>query len=170
MKGAYIAILFIYCLFNEIVSISVFTALNGRMVTEKWIGKNWEGNGHGQIKSINPGICLVGVRDTMKNPCQNSNGLCWDLNYIPPEYRYKVLLLQWICLVMEVSDAPTNPQNPDTTRMGKQNSIYVPTGALHSQLIIISNISTNIALRGVINYIAHTPNHLQRHYTVSRHK
>jgi hypothetical protein len=44
MKGAYKeSSNFIYVLFNEIVSTSVIIALNGRMLTEKLIGKNGEG-------------------------------------------------------------------------------------------------------------------------------
>jgi hypothetical protein len=78
-----------------------YTPPNDRVISEWWIGKDLEGSGHDLILRYYPGICLEGLRKTMKTLRQDSQSLSQDLNLGFPDHKAGVVTTWPRCLVMK---------------------------------------------------------------------
>jgi hypothetical protein len=61
-----------------------FTSSNERVMSELWIGKDFDGNGRGLIWSYYAGTCLEGLRGTTKNLSQDSQSPGWSYGLRSP--------------------------------------------------------------------------------------
>jgi hypothetical protein len=78
--------LFIVGLLIDAFNFSDYTASNGKVVNEYWIGKVVEGNMETNLMYC-PGICLEGLRKSTKVFSQDSPYTRQDLKTGPSEYK-----------------------------------------------------------------------------------
>jgi hypothetical protein len=87
----------IYLIIVYLTTLSqLLLAPNERMTGEWWIRKDVKESGCGLILRYYVGICLQGLRNTIKNLSQDGRCPGWELNPEPLEYEYHDVRSQYM--------------------------------------------------------------------------